>query len=200
MTLDLVRSKKTADEALVLARSMVVRTQAQLTSASAALNRVAELVKAVDSARTAETRPHLDAKAAVDAKYQPTLKVLKECQKVIHEKLAAPLQEQHRREHEARLALQASVAEAGGTARVDESTLVVAHGREDGRLELPETLRQTSTLTFRVVDEALVPREYLSVDEGKVDAEIERTHGACKIPGIEVVRTLGLARKGVVQK
>ena len=39
---------------------------------------------------------------------------------------------------------------------------------------------------FRIVDSALVPREYLAVDEVKLGGVVRSTKGSLKIPGVEV--------------
>ena len=200
MTFDLAKYAQSAQDALELVESMVVQTQPQLDAAAKTRQTFAAVTKEVKAARETEKRPHLDANAAADKKFGPVIKALERCDKILQDKIALALAAQREVEHRARLELQASVNQAGGQADVSEGTVVLAHGRDGNRLHVPEGSRETSISTFVVEDEALVPAEYKRTCTELVMAEIERTRGACKIPGIKVVREFSYARKGVVQR
>ena len=112
------------------------------------------------------------------------------------------LKEAARREQEAKLREQAK-AEAEAKQKAKAEKLV-----KEGKVEQAQALIQAPVKTlpiivgpavpkvdgissrggwkFRIVDEALIPREYLSVDEGKIGKVVRALEGRTNIPGVEV--------------
>lgn len=58
-------------------------------------------------------------------------------------------------------------------------------------------LSLVETWSHKVVDEAAVPREYLTVDEKKVAAEVKRMKGMTDIPGVTVERDYTVRSKSI---
>lgn len=190
--MNLVKYAKDFSELLAELKARPIETQEDLDWAASWADKVAAALKHVEAKRKAAKEPYLEAGREVDARYKPVTKALEACEKELKAKVRALRDRQRDAEDKAR----ALVRETGGEASAD--TLALAHGT--GGLVLPETMRETSTLKWEVEDERKVPAEYKRTCAELVEAEIERTEGKCKIPGVRVWREFGVARKGVVKR
>jgi hypothetical protein len=92
-----------------------------------------------------------------------------------------------------RLTGEAALLQAQGQPELAAAVLEQARTVPAPAVSLPSELPKVDGLSFtegkwryRVFNEALVPRRYLSVDPKKVDVEVAQMKGATKIPGIEV--------------
>lgn len=156
------------------------------------IDKVSTASRVLDAARAKEKAPHLMGGRTVDAKYQPAIKLLDRTERELKAKITRWRDTLRAQEAAARR----EVIESGGQA--DGHTMALAQAHVSSA-ELPETIRETSRLEWHVTDESAVPVEYKRTCAELVEAEIERTRGACKIPGIEVKRVFDIARKGVVK-
>lgn len=185
---ELAKYSEQAQGVLAMLREHACDTQDDLEWFGQARIKIDTQRKAVDARRTAITKPLNAAKREVDALFAPTLKGLEACSALALARPEAKLAEQRQAQFKA---LQAVQHTPGGV--VGEDTLAVAHGVEN--LSAPEGIREVSSLSFEIEDEAAVPAQWKRTCAELVQAEVERTKGACKIPGIRVVREFAVARK-----
>ncbi len=190
--MDLVKLTSEFKLLLVELECRQIHTQKDLDWAASWLTQIAAAYKHVETKRTSEKAPHLASCKAVDSRYKPAAKALEACEAILKSKIAALRARQRQAEEVAREAVRATGGQADG------DTLALAHGA--GAFVLPDQVRETSNLEWEVLDESAVPIEYKRTCAELVEAEIERTRGACKIPGVRVWREFGVARKGVVRR
>lgn len=113
----------------------------------------------------------------------------------------ARLREIARKQEEERRMQEALAAEAEGQAEVadaiiNEPTYVppVVVGRS-----IPKVAGMSirDNWTFRIVNPAIIPREYLKVDEVKIGGVVRSLKDQCRIPGIEVYKESTVAGRRV---
>ncbi len=181
---------KSAQNAFALVSKLKVTDDASMKRAGDMLQKIAAHAKAVDARALAEKRPHLDANKAIDERYRELKALLKQCDTKLRDAMREPL----RLQREAQERALAKVERKGGV--VGKDTLAVAHGVQ--HIAAPESIQETSKLTWVVVDIAKVPRKFMCVDAERVDTALEA--GYTEIPGLEIKRTYDIKRKGVVQR
>jgi septal ring factor EnvC (AmiA/AmiB activator) len=91
-------------------------------------------------------------------------------------------------------------AEAEKARKQAETAAAAASVREEAAANLPpapvvtlapvaEAVKgesKVTTWTYRIIDPALIPRDYLAIDEKKIGAVVRATKGTLQIPGIEI--------------
>jgi hypothetical protein len=113
--------------------------------------------------------------------------------------------EQARREAEDRALEQAAALEREGKDFGDEALVAEAHALINAPIVAPTAapvakstpkvagITMRKTWNFRVVNEALVPRQYLSVNETKIRGVVRALGAAAAIPGVEVYEETSVA-------
>lgn len=107
------------------------------------------------------------------------------------------LQEEARKQEEERRLAEAAALEAYGLAHGDAEMLATAQELVEAPVAapvvtLPKATPAVSGISyrdvwkFRVVNAALVPREYLTVDETKIGGVVRAMKGTVTIPGVEI--------------
>lgn len=134
------------------------------------------------------------------------LEPLDQAKKCVNEKLRTFDQEQDRirRQEEARLAeeakkkidddaiREAEALRAAGEPELADMALQVAAEAPAPVVVLPSStpkmaeMQSRTNWKFRIVNEALIPREYLSPDEKKIGAVVRSQKAMAKIPGVQV--------------
>lgn len=183
--------KASAENTLRLIERRELATTEDVAWGDKALALVAKMTKQIDASRKARTAPIRAQEKEINAEYKPTLSVLEACDKALRAKINAAREASRQEQIRALVA----VADAGGN--VGGDTLVAAAAPT---VELSEGLTEVSWLEWTVEDESLVPAEFKRTCAELVDAELERTKGGAKIPGIRVERKYDLKRKGVVER
>ncbi len=117
-------------------------------------------------------------------------------------RLQAAEEERARKEQEKLLA-RAEKAEAAGKlekAEVlrEEAAMVVAPSVEPANATKIEGVSKRTTWKARVVNEDLVPREYLVVNQAALDAVARSTKGKARIPGVEFYSESKPVIRGIV--
>lgn len=115
-------------------------------------------------------------------------------------------------EHERKLREEARKIEE--EARLKEATRLEAEGRQkeaERLIEAPiftppvtvapptprvQGVKYVTTWRFRIVDETLIPRQFLSVDEKKIGGVVRAMRGEAQIPGVEVYEDRTIAAGG----
>jgi hypothetical protein len=214
----LVDLKAKGAAALELARSLVVDTAEKKADGVELVARARRAVKISESRRTALVKPHNDYVSAINRLFKGATDPFRDVDKIATQKVidfdaaerrraaeAAAAAERERLASEA-LLQEAARAEAAGQTQVAEKLLEKAVESETGALDaqaqavIPARVTATESgtvgvrnkpFTYRVLDEAQVPREYLCLDAAKIREAIRQ--GERTIPGLEIFQEEGLA-------
>lgn len=200
-----------SDKALQLherVKNLTITGQADYESAAAVLRSVKDMAKSLEEARKRITTPLDNAKKAVMDLFRPPTLVLEIAEKKIKETMIAYTNEQERIrfEREEKLRKQAENEETKKRAALEEKA---RKAREAGNEEKADQLEQKAAEVHvqapvlastvqkvdgismkqnwkaRVIDANKVPREYLVVDEQKLNQMAKATKGSLSIAGVE---------------
>lgn len=184
------------------------------------LGRVARLKKDAEGHRVGITKPLTDFARNVNALFAEVLRPVDEGDRIARGKVLEFDQAERRRAAEAAaraeregleaeaLLKEAERAEAAGNVGVAEGLLGTAVAREESakvvQTQATPPARTTAagagaatvrrTWTFRIVDAAAIPRDYLELNEAKVRKAI--LAGERAIPGLEIFQADGLSVRG----
>lgn len=171
-----------ATGAYAQAQKIQITSQAELDGAAELLSNVKKLGKFITQEKEKITKPMREALDNARALFAPFEKNAKEAEVLIKDKMSDYMlaQEKKRREEEEKIAKK---VEAG---RMKEETAIK-------KLEqMPEQARTVASggasatmamiKDYRIVDESLIPREYLVVDTAKIRKAM---HAGTPIPGVE---------------
>lgn len=173
---------KTQIDPEVLNREVVISNQEEYTQAGDVMKLCKNKIKEIDEERKLYTQPLDESKKRIMAKAksitEPLEKYVEKISKAMGEWYLA---EEKRRQEEQKKLEEQAIKEAG-----DSPDVIVPI------VESVKTTRgQVSTTTgikyndFEIVDEALIPREYLMVDESKIKEAINKG-GVKSISGIKI--------------
>lgn len=189
---------------------MVVSDDPSSKLCSERMNILYEQKKKLKADRDSVVKPLNEAKAKVDAMVKPILEPLEKAYDTLNRKLGAYLdakrkrleeEERVRREAEAAKLREnadkkaAEAAETGDERKFSEALMIeeMAEGQTQSTLAIPQKAVTSEGAKFipvtrwyaRVVDEKLVPREFLVVDTVKLNKVASESKGGLTIPGIE---------------
>lgn len=181
----LADTRRQATELVEFLRGAPCETPTEEAWFSATLSSVRGLLKGLEDERTAITKKILESKRAVDGLFTPATTPLKAAEAVIRGKLAGAARLRLAAETAARLAAETAAAE-GRHADV----IVALASAPDAVATTGSSARAVKK--WRVVDSALVPREYLVIYENAVDAAVK---AGVEIPGIEVYDDVAVRAK-----
>lgn len=186
------------------AEALVVDSAAAYEVAAGFLRDLKTVRKRVDETFDPSIRKAHEAhKAAVALKKQFT-DPLDAGERIIKGKITGYLSAEERRRREEELKLQAEAQQRAEEARIAEAVALEQAGYQGAAEQAIATpvkaapvllppaapkvagLSKRENWTFRVVDPALIPREYLMIDETKVRGVVRAMKGETRIPGIEV--------------
>jgi len=163
--------------------TLTITTADEYQQAAAGLVEIKGRWKVVEEKRTSLVKPLNDVVKSINGMFKPVLDSWDRTMDVVKR----AMQDYQVREAEVqRKALEAAAALAQQGQTGQEFTALVAQGSA-----LPTKAQGISTRSmwrWRVVDAGAVPREYLCVDQAKVDAVVKAQQDGAKIPGIEVYR------------
>ena len=131
----------------------------------------------IEEKRTSITKPLLAAKRAADEVFKPGLEGCEAIVKACTDRLT--------NYERARLEAQRAAAAQVQSAPSDPTLLAVAH---HAPAPLPAEVRPQTIFTYKVTDLALVPREFMVLNDQLVRAYISHHRGQCEIPGLEIVQ------------
>lgn len=169
--------------------AFAIQTEDEYQEAGAVLREIQSRIKTVEERRKEWVDPLNKTVKSINGFFKP---VVNEWESLVGDLKKAMADYQLRKQEEARKALEAAAQIAaegnaiGATPEAQQYQALVAQGSAP-----PPKVDGISTREnwkFRITNEALVPREFLSVDERKVAAAVKLTKGNTQIPGIEVYR------------
>jgi hypothetical protein len=195
-----------SDQALVLAdetRGFQVTTRLEFTIAAEKLRTVKGFLRDLEAQRTKVTGPMNEALRQVNEWFRGPRDNLERAERTLKNALAsfeaaetAKIRAQERAAAEAarrdqeELARRAASAEAKGQAAKAEELKARAAAVVPATPALAPVKAKAMAFTdvwdIQVVDAALVPREYLMVDEAKIKAVVKATKGTVPIPGVQI--------------
>lgn len=194
---------KAADPVLQQAMAFAIHNREHFQAAAVFLRSIKSRIGTLEGMRTSVGRPLLEAKRTVDEWFAAPLAVLRRAESQVKdlmgafERLERDRIELERREAEARARqereeLERRASRAADKGQVEKAADLTARAREVVAAP-PETaplkargMSFGELWSFVVVDPALVPREYLMVDESKISGVVRSMKGDTKIPGISV--------------
>lgn len=207
--------------AVGIARDLVVASPDAKAEGLELVARARKAVRTSETRRTALVKPHNDQVRDINRAFKEATDPFREVDTIVSGKVlafdraerqraaeAAAAAERERLEAEA-LLREAEKAEAAGKPEVAGALLEKAIAEEacarDSQAQAkipPKTVAvdagtvsvRNKPWTYRVVDEACVPREYLCLDSPKIRDAIRR--GEREIPGLEIFQEEGLAVRG----
>lgn len=145
--------------------------------------------KRLDDKRKEITQPINAALKATNALFKPALDFYKRCEAQIKAKM---LQANQAAQVAAQAALQAAGAAATEGDTEGVSTAIAAH---DDAVSLPaaDGVQYRSTWKFNIVDEKLIPREFLTPDLKLIEGHVRHKKQATAIPGVEAFEEQSVA-------
>lgn len=173
-----------AERALVFIAKLDLSTQSNRDVAGKVLAEIRTRVATLETQRKDITGPILESKRKVDALFKPVVEFWQACDDALEPALLAAT----KAAEQAQIKALAVVAETSG--QTDALTLTQAHTSA----ETPAGLDLRKTWTARIVDESLVPREYLCVDVDKIKRLVVAMKGEVTIPGIAVEQVESFAK------
>lgn len=194
---------QTSETLLAVGTAYSVASAADYQVAGDELKRVKDAQKKLDALRKSMTQP-LDAakKAILDFFRTPEEKLARAESGIKRAMLAfSEEEERKRREIQARAEAEArkererlekQAAKAAEKGQVEKAAVLEqAAAATVAPIAMPEPARVTGVSTrevwrFEVVDPALVPRDYLAVDEKKIGGVVRALKGDTRIPGVRV--------------
>jgi hypothetical protein len=178
----LAKRREEAQAAIARLASFEVSTLEHEQGAVQLQRMVRDKVKEIDGERSGKKAPHLEAATAVDADYMPVIKLWKQVDAILGKKLSNAETKRLTAEREAREAAVAA-AEAGNTAECSAALATVAASVETAR---PDGRVVTLGWECTLIDEALVPREFLTFDQRKADAYCKENKNCTtlSVPGL----------------
>ena len=107
------------------------------------------------------------------------------------EKLAAEGKEEEARKAQA----EADKATAKADKKQDQAAEVIAPVAA-ARVEKPQGVSYVERWSGEVVDESILPREYMVPDQSKINKVISATKGTLPIPGVKIIKTRTVSSRG----
>ena len=210
-----VESKELSEKSNALTFSVVglkILTSDQYELAAEKLKEIKGIYKRLDEKEKSFTSPLNQAKTAIIDFFRKPKAALDSAEKVYKSAMVSYNQEQERiaREAQARLDEQArkerekleeqarKAAEKGKTEKSDilltKAALVSAPVVQPQMVKVAGT-GMTLNWDFEVVDESLIPREYMMRDDVKIRRIVKALKSETKIPGIKAVGTPGISSR-----
>lgn len=185
--------RKRAEHALAFIQGFDIQTQADIEAATPVLTTIKTNLKRVTERKEVITKPLNEALKSVRDLFRPTENALKECEVILKQKIATAATAIREQNRLAQLATQAAL-QAGN---------VYAAAQHSGSIqstEAPKGLGLRPVFVFRVVNEAMLPREFLKPDEAKIREHVTRYGNTHLIPGVEVAESTQVAAMGARAK
>lgn len=194
----------TPDEAMSVASAIVIKNNEQYEDASSVLRAVKTIRKAIDDEFNPGIKEaHLLHQSRNEAKKVHTVK-LDQAEKFLKDKIGQYTAEQERirlaeqrrleevarKAEEARMLEEAAMLESMGEKAAAEEMLQDTVHLQAPVITMPKLVQPTGISTrsvwaYRVVNENLIPREYLSVDHTRIGKVVTAMKGSTNIPGIQ---------------
>ncbi len=163
-----------------------ITTTDEMNAFGAMLEEVRTKGKKIREHYDSEREPALRAVENIRNFYKPALDALDAAEKALKSALAAG---QARIEEQNRKALAAAQS-------ASSPSEVLAASAAIQPATLPTGVHMRETWSFEIVDESIIPREFLCVDEKKIRAHVAQYHEATRIPGVIVTKKATIVARG----
>lgn len=221
VTIDTVEEQKKTNDVPVLCQKaeLTISNQSDYEAASAVLSEVKSRYKELDAQRKEITKPIDAAKKAVMDLFKTPLELLEKAESKIKGLMIGYTNEQERKAREEQLRLQ-KIADAEAARQKKILDEKIARAEASGKTEKAEELQmQKETITpivapiiapqietpkgvsyreqwsAEIIDEKLIPREYLIVNLQALNKIAAATKGTISVPGVRFVSTKILASR-----
>ncbi len=171
------------------AQAFVISSEEEAQKAAGYLTRVHAELQEVEADRLAFSDPLTKLKKAWDAGFKPRKNELE----IAKGALSLALGKYRQAEQAAKAKLLEASNASEETTPEERRALVVAATEDAPKLA---GLRESITWEITGIDEALVPREFFSVDVAKIAARIKATEGTVQLPGVSFSRVVKLVPTG----
>jgi hypothetical protein len=171
-----------AGEVLGMVKSFRVECQSDVDFANDALGEVKAKLKDLKAKKERATQPLNAALKAIRGWFKPAEEFYAECEELWKLKIRDGMKALEAAQLRA-LAAASAAHESNDLDLMAESMAQASFATA----ELPANVSIVERWTWKVLDESLVPREYLMLDEAKIGAVVRAMKGAARIPGIETV-------------
>lgn len=185
------------------AKSFVIKTNVSYELAAEELKRIKGAAKKLDDIRKAITQPMDAAKKAVMDFFRAPAESLIEAEGILKDEMRTYLAEVSRKAAAERAAaeraaaeererLAVSAAKAAETGAVEEAQAIAEQMSTAVAIPiireapLVQGIATVERWAFEITDTALIPREYLLIDESKIRKVVAALKKDCAIPGIRV--------------
>jgi hypothetical protein len=168
-----------AAAALAMIEGFVIVTPTDIDAATPLLQHIKGNLNRVIDRKEEITKPLNAALKAVRDLFRPSENALKECERILKLKIATANNNIREANRIAQLATQAALQQGDVLAAAQHSGAIQS-------TEAPQGLQLRAVFRCRVVNPAMLPREFLMPDEAKIREHVARYGKQHPIPGVEV--------------
>ena len=174
---------KEVEEFLYQNQEITVTSQEDYTKATDTLKIINGKIKKLEEKRVEWTKPILEAKRKIDDDFKQAIKPLEEFVATVKTKMLDWYRVEQKRLDEEQKKLEAKAMEDAKNNKQSEVVVPVINEVKTHRGDLA-TATVSKKWMYKLLDENLVPREYLVVDEAKIKAAVK--NGVRIIAGVEI--------------
>lgn len=185
--------KGQVSKAILAADSLIVRSEIQYREAGELLKKIKTVGKLIKQKKESITKPISEALKNVRSMFAPLEDNYELAEKTVSDKIIFYQDQVEAKRHEEELKAQKELEEAQkklAQGKITEKQAEKIEAKVEKKLEkAPEVIKKTDDFhtrvnkKVRIVDESLIPREYLMVDEVKVRRAVL---GGVDVPGAEL--------------
>jgi len=203
---------ETAQRMLLQAETLAVTCSEDYETAAGILQALTAREKEVELQRKGLKKPLDELVARIQELFRPPLTVLARAKEIVKQKMGAFAQEQERIRREAqrradlearvtREKLEAQAVKAANAGRLERAAVLQQRAEAVAVPAIESETPKVSGITlrehwlFEVTNEALVPREYLRVDEAALHKAVAEKKDAARIAGVRVWSELRPAQR-----
>ncbi|MBW2672104.1 MAG: hypothetical protein JRD89_01645 [Deltaproteobacteria bacterium] len=179
-----------AKEELVGIKSLEIDSQEDLDFANEILAEVKKKFKEIDAEEKGVTQPINASLKKIRDWFRPAKTAYTEAEKILKSKILAGIEAIQARQDAALLALQEAHKEQNVAATASALAVV-----QESAIEQPSNVSVIKKWAYRVVDFALVPREYCAPSPELLKAAVKASDGTIKIPGVEIFEESTLSQR-----
>lgn len=177
-----------AQQAATQLEAFVVTTPADIEIASGLLVDFKRELKRVTARKEEITKPLNAALRSIRDLFRPAEEAYGHAEQILKQKIGAAQLAIHEANRLAALATHAALAAGDVRQAAIVSSAIVS-------TEAPKGISFREQFTFRIVNAALLPREFLAPDEPKIRAHVAQHGLAANIPGVVVEKSIGIAAR-----
>lgn len=182
------REAQVARQAATQLEGFVVVTPSDIQIASGLLVDFKRELKRVTARKEEITKPLNAALKSIRDLFRPAEEAYSHAEQILKQKISAAQLEIFEANRRAALATQAALAAGDVRQAALVSSAIVS-------TEAPKGISFREQFTFRIVNAALLPRDFLMPDEPKIRAHVAQHGLGSNIPGVVVEKSIGVAAR-----